>query len=104
MLISGGRREGVEIIHYKNCFLFSVCFAKKGGMEVMETVTDIRTEGILNLEYVSGKGNDILCQKQFFSDTHVSQFGKVTLKAGNYASDFQIQIIMKTSPALIEFK
>ena len=38
------------------------------------------------------------------SDTHVSQFGKVTLKAGNYASDFQIQIIMKTSPALIEFK
>ena len=33
-------------------------------MEVMETVTDIRTEGILNLEYVSGKGNDILCQKQ----------------------------------------
>ena len=36
--------------------------------------------------------------------THVSQFGKVTLKAGNYASDFQIQIIMKTSPALIEFK
>ena len=57
-------------------------------MEVMETVTDIRTEGILNLEYVSGKGKDILCQKQFFSDTHVSQFAKVTLKAGNYASDF----------------
>lgn len=43
-------------------------------------------------------------RNSFFSDTHVSQFVKVTLKAGNYASDFKIQIIMKTSPALIEFK